>query len=109
MRQRARQAFEAKIQRGHVRWDVPVGFVRPGDDRIAKIAARQVQHAVAGVFQKFRELGRARQTMRWYRAAPGPPPEVCPGTLGRDIRWRLPSEHRIHQMLCNPSYAGALV
>ncbi len=28
MRQRARQAFEAKIQRGHVMWEVPVGFVR---------------------------------------------------------------------------------
>src|SRR2546426_4348403 len=90
-------------------WEVPVGFVRPGDDRIAKIADRQVQHAVAGVFQKFCELGSARQTMLWYRDAQLPLPEVCPGTLGRDIRWRLPSEHRIHQMVRNPYYAGALV
>jgi DNA invertase Pin-like site-specific DNA recombinase len=109
MRQRARQAFEAKIQRGHVMWEVPVGFVRTSDDRIEKIADRQVQHAVAGVFQKFRELGSARQTMLWYRDAQLPLPEVCPGTLGRDIRWRLPSAHRIHQMLRNPYYAGALV
>ena len=109
MRQRARQAFEATIQRGHVLWEVPVGFVRTRDDRIEKIADRQVQHAVAGVFQKFRELGSARQTMLWYRDAQVPLPEVCPGTLGRDIRWRLPSAHRIHQMLRNPSYAGALV
>src|ERR1700755_1378106 len=36
MRQRARQAFEAKIQRGHVMWEVPVGFVRTSDDRIEK-------------------------------------------------------------------------
>ena len=109
MRQRARQAFEAKIQRGHVMWEVPVGFVRTRDDRIEKIADRQVQHAVAGVFQKFRELGSARQTMLWYREAQLPLPEVRPGTLGRDILWRLPSEHRIHQMLRNPCYAGALV
>ena len=109
MRQRARQAFEDKIQRGHVMWEVPVGFVRTNDDRIEKIADRQVQHAVAGVFQKFRELGSARQTMLWYHEAQLPLPEVCPGTLGRDIRWRLPSEHRIHQMLRNPCYAGALV
>lgn len=109
MRQRARQAFEAKIQRGHGMWEVPVGFVRTSDDRIAKIADRQVQHAIAGVFQKFRELGSARQTMLWYRDAQVPLPEVCPGTGGRDIRWRLPSEHRIHQMLRNPYYAGALV
>ncbi len=109
MRQRARQAFEAKIQRGHVMWEVPVGFVRTRDDRLEKIADRQVQHAVAGVFQKFRELGSARQTMLWYREAQLPLPEVHPGTLGQDIRWRLPSEHRIHQMLRNPCYAGALV
>jgi DNA invertase Pin-like site-specific DNA recombinase len=109
MRQRARQAFEAKIQRGHVMWEVPVGFVRTSDDRLEKSADRQVQHAVAGVFQKFRELGSARQTMLWYREAQLPLPEVCPGTLGREILWRLPSEHRIHQMLRNPCYAGALV
>jgi DNA invertase Pin-like site-specific DNA recombinase len=109
MRQRARQAFEAKIQRGHVMWEVPVGFVRTSDDRIEKIADRQVQHAVAGVFQKFRELSSARQTMLWYREAQLPLPEVRPGTLGQDIHWRLPSEHRIHQMLRNPCYAGALV
>jgi DNA invertase Pin-like site-specific DNA recombinase len=109
MRQRARQAFEAKIQRGHVMWEVPVGFIRTKDDRIEKIADRQVQHAIAGVFQKFRELGSARQTMLWYREAQLPLPEVRPGTLGQDIMWRLPSEHRIHQMLRNPCYAGALV
>ena len=109
MRQRARQAFEAKIQRGHVMWEVLVGFVRTRDDRIEKHADRHVQHAVAGVFQKFRELGSARQTMLWYHEAQLPLPEVCPGTLGQDILWRLPSEHRIHQMLRNPCYAGALV
>jgi hypothetical protein len=38
-----------------------------------------------------------------------PLPEGQPGTAGRDIRWRLPSGHRINQMLTNPYYAGALV
>lgn len=109
MRQRARHAFEAKIQRGHVMWDVPVGFVRTTDDRIEKIADRQVQQAVAGVFGKFRALGSARQTMLWYRDAQLPLPEVQPGTAGHTIRWRRPSGHRINQMLTNPYYAGALV
>ena len=109
MRQRARQALEATIQRGHVLWEVPVGFVRTSDDRLEKSADRHGQHAVAGVFQKFRELGSARQTMLWYRDAQLPLPEVGPGTLGRDIRWRWPSAQRIHQMLRHPSYAGALV
>ena len=108
-RQRARYAFEAKIQRGHVMWEVPVGFVRTTDDRLDKSADRQVQHAGAGVFGTFRALGSARQTMLGYRDAQLPLPEVQPGTAGRDMLWRLPSSHRIHQMLTNPSYAGALV
>src|SRR5215813_6996013 len=81
MRQRARQAFEAKIQCVHVMWEVHVGFVRTRDDRIAKHADRHVQHAVAGVFQKFRELGRARQTMLWYHEVQLPLPEVRPGVI----------------------------
>src|SRR5262245_16401185 len=46
---------------------LPVGFVRTGEDRIEKIADRQVQEAIAGVFTKFHQLGSARQTMLWYR------------------------------------------
>ena len=109
MRQRAREAFEQKIRRGHVMWEVPVGFVRTEDHRLEKIADRQVQQALDGVFKKFRALGSARQTMLWYRDAQLPLPEVRPGTAGHDILWQLPTGHRIHQMLTNPCYAGALV
>jgi hypothetical protein len=34
---------------------------------------------------------------------------VHPATAGQEIFWRLPSAHRINQMLTNPCYAGALV
>src|SRR5262245_65498444 len=37
LRQRAREAFEQKIRRGHVMWEVPVGFVRTEDHRLEKI------------------------------------------------------------------------
>jgi DNA invertase Pin-like site-specific DNA recombinase len=109
MRQRAREAFEQKIRRGCVMWEVPVGFVRTEDHRLEKIADRQVQQALDGVFKKFHELGSARQTMLWYRDAQLPLPEVQPGTAGHAIIWRLPSGHRMHQMLTNPCSAGALV
>lgn len=108
MRQRARQAFEAKIQRGHVMWEVPVGFVRTPEHRIEKIADRQVQQAIQGVFGKFRQLGSARQVTLWYRAEQLSLPEVHPGTAGQSISWRLPSGHRVNQILTNPSYGGAL-
>ena len=109
LRQRAREAFEQKIRRGHAMWEVPVGFVRTEDDRIEKSADRQVQHAIAGVFTQFRVLGSARQTTLWYRDAQLPLPEVSPGTAGHEILWRLPSGHRINQILTNPCSAGALV
>lgn len=108
LRQRAREAFEQKIRRGHALWELPVGMVRNEDDRVEKIADRQVQQALDGVFQKFRELGSSRQTTLWYRDEKIPLPEVKPGTTGREIVWRLPNENRVYQILKNPTYAGAL-
>jgi hypothetical protein len=109
MRQRAREAFEQKIRRGHVMWEVPGGFVRTEAHRLAKIADRQGHQALDGVFKKLRALGSARQTMRWYRDARLPWPEVHPGTAGHDSIWQRPSGPRVHPRLTNPCYAGALV
>ena len=107
-RQRARQAFEQKVGRGHAMWEVPAGFVRTDDDRMEKTPDRRVQEAVVGVFRKFRELGSARQTMLWYRDENVLVPRVVAGTCGRDVVWSLPTESRIRQMLTNPTYAGVL-
>ena len=107
-RQRAREAFELKVAAGHVMWEVPVGFVRDEQDRIEKIADRQVQTAIDSVFRKVRELGSARQTTLWFCDHQTPLPEVVPGTRGRQTVWRLPTETRIRQILKNPCYAGAL-
>ena len=107
-RQRARQAFEQKVQRGHAMWEVPVGFVRTEDDRCEPIPDQQVQQAVARVFRKFHELGSARQTTLWYRDQNILLPQVQPGTSGRDITWALATSSRVRQMLTNPCYAGAL-
>jgi DNA invertase Pin-like site-specific DNA recombinase len=108
LRQRARRAFEQKVERGHALWEVPAGFVRTDDDRLEKTPDRRVQEAVTGVFRKFRELGSARQTMLWHRDENIPVPHVVPGTCGRDVVWALPTLSRIHQMLKNPTYAGVL-
>ncbi len=107
-RQRARQAFEQKIARGYVMWEVPVGFVRTEDDRIEKIPDRQVQEAIESVFSKFRELGSARQALLWYRDEQIPLPEAKAGTSSQEIIWSLPQGNRIRQILKNPCYAGAL-
>lgn len=107
-RQRAREAFERKIQSGHALWEMPVGYVRTENDLVEKIADRQVQAAIAGVFRKFRELGSARQATLWYRDQQVELPEVVRATRGQQIIWRLPGANRVRQILKNPCYAGAL-
>jgi DNA invertase Pin-like site-specific DNA recombinase len=106
MRQRAREAFEQKVKRGFALWELPVGFVRNDEDRIEKTPDRQVQQAVTAVFQKFRQLGSARQATIWFREEQIPVPQVKPGTGGHEIVWALPRGGRLLQMLRNPCYAG---
>ena len=106
-RQRAREAFEQKVRRGFALWEVPVGFIRTEEGRIEKTPDRQVQQAVASVFQKFQQLGSARQATIWFREEQIPVPQTKPGMAGQDVMWRLPSSGRIRQMLKNPCYAGA--
>ena len=107
LRQRAREAFEQKVRRGFALWEVPVGFIRTEEGRIEKTPDRQVQQAVATVFQKFQQLGSARQATIWFREEQIPVPQTKPGMAGRELIWRLPSSGRIRQMLNNPCYAGA--
>jgi len=106
LRQRAREAFEQKVQRGHALWELPVGFVRTEEHRIEKTPDREVQQALEGVFKKFLELGSARQTALWYWDEELLLPEVIPGTAGRELAWRRRSAHRVNQMLKTPAMRG---
>ncbi len=108
LRQRARQACEQKVERGHLMWEVPVGLVRTDEHRFELTPDRQVRQAVAGVFRKFRELGASRQTALWYGDHAILLPQARPGTSGREVDWVLPTESRVRRILKNPSYAGAL-
>jgi hypothetical protein len=104
---KARAAFEQKVKRGFALWEVSVGFVGSEDDRIEKTPDHQVQPAISLVFQKFRQLGSARQATIWFREEQIPIPHAKPGAVGREVIWALPSSGRIRQMLKNPCYAGA--
>jgi len=106
LRQRAREAFEQEVKRGFALWELPVGFIRTEQGRIEKAPDRQVQQALQTVFQKFRQLGSARQATIWFREEQIPVPQVKPGTAGQEMVWALPSSGRIRQMLRNPCYAG---
>jgi DNA invertase Pin-like site-specific DNA recombinase len=102
LRQRAREAFEQKVRRGCVLWQVPIGFVRTDEDQLEKVPDRHVQQAVQLVLQKFRELGSARQTLVWLRDAQIRVPALVLSPGGEEIVWQLPGESRIPQMLRSP-------
>jgi DNA invertase Pin-like site-specific DNA recombinase len=107
LRQRARAAFEQKVSRGFTMWEVPIGFIRTEEGRLEKTPDRQVQQAIATVFQKFHQLGSARQATIWFREEQISLPHVKGGTAGKEVFWALPSGGRILQMLRNPCYGGA--
>jgi DNA invertase Pin-like site-specific DNA recombinase len=60
LRQRAQEALRQKIQRGEVLTNVPIGFVRTGDNQVEMSPDLQVQEGIHGVFAQFRRLGSAR-------------------------------------------------
>jgi DNA invertase Pin-like site-specific DNA recombinase len=103
MRQRARQAYLQKVNRGCALWQVAVGFVRTEDGRIEKNPDRQVQQAITAVFEKFRQLGSARQTMIWFREEQIRLPQAKPGSEGRMVVWQLATLSRVRQILTNPA------
>jgi DNA invertase Pin-like site-specific DNA recombinase len=107
MRQRARQAYLQKVKRGEAMWIVPVGFVRGKDGRIEKTADRQVQQAITMVFEKFRRFGSARQTLFWLREEKLQLPHAVADSSGLEVNWQPPTLSRVHQILRNPTYAGA--
>lgn len=109
LRQRAQEALRQKIERGEVLCRVAIGYARTGNNQIEIAPDRQVQQAVRSVFQKFGELGSARQVQLWFRQHDIPFPTWSVESGGREIVWRLPVYNRIVSVLKNPVYAGAFV
>jgi len=102
LRQRAKEAFLAKVKRGVVMTRVPAGYVRTEDDRIEMHPDRRVQQAVRGVFELFEQLGSARQVLFYHRKEHLDLPAEH---LGETI-WVKPTYSRVLAFLNNPTYAG---
>lgn len=105
LRQRAEEAFLAKVKRGVVMTRVPAGYVRTEDDRIEMYPDRRLQQAVRGLFESFQKLGSARQVL-WYHQKEQL--DLPSEHLGETI-WTKPTYSRILAILNNPTYAGTFV
>ena len=106
-RQRSHEALLQKASRGELYFTVAVGFVVTKDNRCEQDPDERVRSCVKMVFDKFAELGSARQVMLWFLHERIQLPAVTYGAHGREVVWKLPVYNTISLFLTNPIYAGA--
>jgi DNA invertase Pin-like site-specific DNA recombinase len=103
LRQRSVEARREKARRGELLVVAPVGYVK-GEGRLEKDPDRRVQEAIRSVFNKFLELGTARQTLMWFLEHGL---QLPVRDAREELRWRRPSYDTIRRILTNPAYGGA--
>jgi DNA invertase Pin-like site-specific DNA recombinase len=107
LRQRSQAAREQKARRGELGMNCPVGYVNAGGGVLAKHPDRRVQQAVAMVFEKFLELGSARQVMLWFHSNGLQFPRPCWDGHTWATVWKDVTYHAVLGTLKSPTYAGA--
>ena len=95
-----------KAARGELRRGLPVGFVWGEEDgEVLFHPDEAVTGAIRTIFEKFTEVGSARQVWLWFRSE-GLSFPLQSNALS-EIRWVTPTYTAIHHVLTNPVYAGA--
>ena len=108
LRARLNGGIRNKAARGELRRGLPVGFVwGEADGEVRFHPDESVQGAIRAVFERFAEMGSARQVWLWFRSQ-GLRFPLQSNTLA-ELHWVTPSYSKIHQILSNPIYAGAYV
>lgn len=107
LHQRAQAAYTQKIARGEVLTRVPVGYEREGKTGIVMTADRQIQEAIYGLFDLFKQHGSLRQALLWYHNEKVLFPVQRGNKENRIIEWQLPNYQQLLRLVKNPTYAGA--
>lgn len=108
LRARLEGGIRNKAARGELRRGLPVGFVYGEEDGEVRLHPdASVVGAIRTVFERFVELGSARQVWLWFRTQGLSFPLRCNGLS--EIRWVAPTYTAIHKVLRHPVYAGAYV
>jgi DNA invertase Pin-like site-specific DNA recombinase len=101
---------QRQIERGAYRQQLPTGFVRLPDGRVAKDPDQQVQRTIELVLAYFATRGSCSKVLRRLRdQGLRLPRRQTGGPWAGETRWQPPSEAAIYAILHNPAYAGAFV
>ncbi len=105
LRLRLNGAIRHKAKRGELRRGLPVGLLwGEGEGQVIFHPDQAVTGALRTVFEKFAELGSARQVWLWFQSQDLLFPHQSPR---REILWVKPTSIALHTVLSNPVYAGA--
>jgi len=107
LRSRLDAGLRHKAARGELRQGLPVGLDYDEDGRVVLCPDEAVRSAIAAVFQRFDELGSARQVLLSLRADGLRLPRRPAGA--RHVAWAEATYPSVHHFLTNPAYAGAFV
>jgi DNA invertase Pin-like site-specific DNA recombinase len=106
---RARAGLLQKAERGELYSLLPSGYYLTDDGGYEMAPNARVQKTIQLLFEKFDELGSARQVLLWFRQEKIEFPKVVQHRGQRTIMWQLPIYNTILGVLKNPAYAGAYV
>jgi DNA invertase Pin-like site-specific DNA recombinase len=98
-----------KARRGEVFTAVPAGYDLDGAGQVSITSDQTVTDAIGRVFEKFEELGTARQVFVWWQEQDLLFPVRRSGAGARPAAWVPVSYRAILQTLHHPFFAGAYV
>jgi len=109
IKQRMDRGKLSKARRGELVLGVPIGYVKsPSSGEVVLDPDEQVRHVVGLVFRKFEELETLNAVLRYlveHNVQIGV--RVRDGIGKGELQWHRPNRATLHNMLKNPTYAGA--
>ena len=106
IRSRMYEAARSKAKRGELRISTPIGYTWVRHIGLGLDPDLRLQEVIRLVFQKFRELGSARQVLLWMASQQTHFPYPTDGRTLTSFDWRPIRYRNVIAILKNPFYAG---
>jgi DNA invertase Pin-like site-specific DNA recombinase len=106
IRSRMYEAARSKAKRGELRISTPIGYTWVRHIGLGLDPDLRLQEVIRLVFQKFRELGSARQVLLWMASQQIHFPYPTDGRTLTSFDWRPIRYRNVIAILKNPFYAG---